>query len=198
MSRTAHAGRRRVRRAAYTRSATAIGLAIQADAEAGYTLRERFGRFFGVWREAEAGCTVIFDAVFPKGTRLPDPGDAPVVSTRQYCPVHNIGHFRYLECSHLDEAGQPAGDISFWDEIRFPFDRSLRNQPDLSGLPVMRMESALPLEVEENYACNPDGTVTVSIRNLSDGFSRDYKLGRWAGEGAALVPGRRKKAATNH
>jgi Hsp70 protein len=189
---------RRVRRAAYTRSATAIGLAIQADAEAGYTLRERFGRFFGVWREAEAGCIVIFDAVFPKGTRLPDPGDAPVVSRRQYCPVHNIGHFRYLECSHLDEAGQPAGDISFWDEIRFPFDPSLRNQPDLSGLPVMRMESALPLEVEESYACNPDGTVTVSIRSLSDGFSREYKLGRWAGEGAALVPGRRKKAATKH
>ena len=188
---------RRVRRAAYTRSATAIGLAIQADAEAGYTLRERFGRFFGVWREAEAGCTVIFDAVFPKGTRLPDPGDAPVVSTRQYCPVHNIGHFRYLECSHLDEAGQPAGDISFWDEIRFPFDASLRDQADLGSAHIFRTEGVLPLEVEERYACHPDGTVTVSIKDLSDGYSREYKLGRWAATRAVLVPGRKKKMAAS-
>ncbi len=44
---------RRVRRSAYTRSATAIGLAIQADEQAGYVLREKFTRYFGVWREAD-------------------------------------------------------------------------------------------------------------------------------------------------
>jgi molecular chaperone DnaK (HSP70) len=46
---------RKVKRSEYTRSATAIGLAIQADAAAGYTLREMFTRNFGVWREDDAG-----------------------------------------------------------------------------------------------------------------------------------------------
>jgi molecular chaperone DnaK (HSP70) len=40
---------RRVRRSAYTRLATAIGLAIQADAHADYVLRDKFTRHFGVW-----------------------------------------------------------------------------------------------------------------------------------------------------
>jgi molecular chaperone DnaK (HSP70) len=64
---------RRVKRSAYTRSATAIGLAIQADAQAGYVLRDRFTRHFGVWREADAGRNVVFDPLFSKGTQLPAP-----------------------------------------------------------------------------------------------------------------------------
>ena len=67
---------RSVRRSAYTRFATAIGLAIQADAEAGYQLRDRFTRYFGVWREAEAGLTAIFDPIFKKGVVLPGPEPA--------------------------------------------------------------------------------------------------------------------------
>ena len=43
---------RKVKRSEYTRSATAIGLAIQADATSGYALREMFTRNFGVWRES--------------------------------------------------------------------------------------------------------------------------------------------------
>jgi molecular chaperone DnaK (HSP70) len=39
-----------VRRSAYMRSATAIGLAISGDASSGYLLRDRFARHFGVWR----------------------------------------------------------------------------------------------------------------------------------------------------
>ncbi len=86
---------RRVKRSAYTRSATAIGLAIQADAQSGYVLRDKFTRHFGVWREADQGRTVIFDPLFSKGTPLPAPGEPPLVQSRQYTPVHNIGHFRY-------------------------------------------------------------------------------------------------------
>jgi molecular chaperone DnaK len=113
---------RRVRRSIYTRSATAIGLAIQADASSGYTLREVFSRNFGVWREGEAGRVKIFDVIFPRGTRLPAPGELPLAVQRRYRPVHNVGHFRYLEASDLDDAGQPAGDIAVWDEVWFPLD----------------------------------------------------------------------------
>ena len=124
---------RRVRRSSHTRYATAIGLAIQADSEAGYVLREKFTRFFGVWREGDAGRRIIFDPLFAKGTPLAAPGEQPLESSRRYMPVHNIGDFRYLECSHLDESGQPTGDVTVWDEIRFPFDPALQK---LNGEPV--------------------------------------------------------------
>ena len=123
---------RRVRRSAYTRSATTIGLAIQADTQAGYVLRDRFTRHFGVWREADEGRAVVFDPLFSKGTPLPAPGEAPLVQSRQYTPVHNIGHFRYLECSQLSSDGRPCGDITVWDDIRFAFDPALR-EPRISA-----------------------------------------------------------------
>ena len=185
---------RRVRRSAYTRSATAIGLAIQADAQAGYVLRDKFTRHFGVWREADEGRTVIFDPLFSKGTQLPGPGEPPLAQSRQYTPVHNIGHFRYLECSHLSDEGRPAGDITVWDDIRFAFDPALRNNPDLGRVPVAHLDQGLQPQAEESYSCDAGGTVRVTIANLSEDYSRSYRLGRWASGDTRIVPGRKRKA----
>jgi molecular chaperone DnaK (HSP70) len=185
---------RRVRRSAYTRSATAIGLAIQADAAAGYVLHENFTRHFGVWRESEGGRTVVFDPLFPKGTALPGPGDPPLTITRKYCPVHNVGHFRYLECSHRDEGGRPTGDITVWDEVRFGFDPALREIDSLSAIPIERSPNAEAQEIEERYSCNASGAVTVEISNKSANYTKQYKLGRWADKTTTITPGKRKKA----
>lgn len=185
---------RRVRRSAYTRSATAIGLAIQADAQAGYVLRDTFTRHFGVWREADEGRTVIFDPLFSKGTTLPAPGEPALVQSRQYAPIHNIGHFRYLECSHLTDDGRPAGNITVWDDIRFPFDPSLRSVKDLSATAVAHIEDAVERVAQESYSCDAGGTVQVTIDNLSDGYNRTYRLGRWASGEDRVVPGRKKKS----
>ena len=186
---------RRVKRSAYTRSATAIGLAIQADAQAGYVLRDKFTRHFGVWREADAGRTVVFDPLFSKGTPLPAPGEPPLVQSRQYTPVHNIGHFRYLECSHLTDEGRPAGDITVWDDIRFAFDPALREHSDLSRVPVAHLDQGLEQQAEESYSCDAGGTVKVTIANLSEGYSRSYRLGCWASGDTRIVPGRKKKGS---
>jgi molecular chaperone DnaK (HSP70) len=183
---------RRVRRSTHTRSATAIGLAIQANSEAGYVLRERFTRFFGVWREADAGHTIIFDPLFAKGTSLVVPGEEPLEIRRRYSPVHNIGDFRYLECSHLDAQGQPTGDVTVWDEIRFPFDPRLR---EMNGekVPVMHSDLAPSQVIEESYTCDSSGTVGVTITNLTSGYRREYRLGRWATKEAAITPGKRSR-----
>jgi molecular chaperone DnaK (HSP70) len=184
---------RRVRRSAYTRSATAIGLAIQACEQSGYELRERFTRYFGVWRETDNGRVMDFDALFPKGLELPGVGGEAHVEERQYSPVHNIGHFRYIECTDLDGDGQPAGDITVWDEILFPFDPALREVETLAEQPVYRMP--LGQQVEERYSCDAGGTVKVTIANLTAGYQREYKLGRWAGKASTIVPGKKKRAA---
>ncbi len=185
---------RRVRRSAYTRSATAIGLAIQADTQAGYVLREKFTRYFGVWREAAAGARVIFDPLFEKGTLLPPPAGKPLRITRSYGPVHNIGHFRYLESSDLTEDGQPTGDITVWDEIRFPFDPGLR-ESDLSETEIMHSPAAREEIVEEAYTCDASGAVGVAIRNVTAGYERTYRLGRWSSREPAVIPGRKKRPA---
>ncbi len=184
---------RRVRRSAYTRSATAIGLAIQADAQAGYRLREKFTRYFGVWREAEGGQVVVFDPLFPKGTLLPEPGAPPLESSRGYHPAHNVGHFRYLECSHLTDDGRPAGDITLWDDIRFPFDPALRSDDAVSSAPVVHVDPGALQQAEERYSCDSSGAVMVTITSLGDGYARQYRLGRWAPGDTLIVPGRRKR-----
>jgi molecular chaperone DnaK (HSP70) len=184
---------RRVRRSAYTRSATAIGLAIQADASSGYALRDVFARNFGVWREAEAGRVMVFDVIFPRGTRLPAPGQPPLCVERRYQPAHNVGVFRYLEASHLDPAGQPTGDIAVWDEILFPLDPALSGRDDLAAAPVERSETAEGQQIEEHYACSAAGTVSVTIENVTSKYQRTYALARWSKPSAPVPAPARKR-----
>ncbi|HEY1759681.1 MAG TPA: Hsp70 family protein [Bryobacteraceae bacterium] len=185
---------RKVKRSEYTRSATAIGLAIQADAASGYTLREVFNRNFGVWRETEAGQRMIFDPIFARGTRLPAVDEPPLTVSRRYQPVHNIGDFRYLEAATVDEDGKPSGDIAVWDEILFPFDPSLADMRALSGVLVEKSHAAASQEIEERYACDAAGVVTVTISNNVSHYSREFKLGRWSGKPKVVRPSARKRA----
>jgi molecular chaperone DnaK (HSP70) len=169
-----------VRRSAYMRSATAIGLAIAADARSGYVLRDRFARYFGVWREAAGGRDVAFDLLFPRGLELPPRGASPLRAVRSYRPAHNIGHFRYVEAARLGEDGQPSGELTLWDDIRFPFDPTLREAGDLTLIDVSRSQECNGSEIEEEYTCDDSGMVKVSIWNRSAGYRRDYTLGRWS------------------
>ena len=190
---------RRVRRSVHGHLTTAIGLAIQADESAGYVLRDRFTRYFGVWREWDDGRKIAFDPLFTKETPLPGPREAPLVISRSYQPVHDVGHFRYLECSHLSGHGQPTGEITLWDEIRFPFDPGLQECADLQRVAVSRSQQAAGQQIEEAYTCDSGGSLAVTITNHSSGYLRRFKLGRWGISGQTIQPAkqtrRRKKRA---
>jgi molecular chaperone DnaK (HSP70) len=183
---------RKVKRSEYTRSATAIGLAIQADATSGYKLREMFTRNFGVWRESEAGRRMTFDPIFPRGTRLPGAGEPPLIARRAYRAAHNIGHFRYIEASEIGPECQPAGDIAVWDEILFPFDPTLAHARPLDGIAVTRSEDIE--QIEEQYSCDAAGVVTVTIRNRTSEYEREFRLGRWSEKAAVVSPAPRRRA----
>jgi molecular chaperone DnaK (HSP70) len=169
-------GERRVKRSPHAFAATAIGLAILLDREAGYTVTDRLSRTFGVFRELESGEGVSFDPIFGNETTLPALGEPPLTTARRYLAVHNIGHFRFVECSRVS-LGRPEGDIAPWDAIRFPFDPALRGSKHLKKVKVERIPGP-GREVEERYSCLADGTVEVTLTDLSDGFSKSYRLGR--------------------
>jgi molecular chaperone DnaK (HSP70) len=167
---------RRVRRSPYPYSATAIGLAIAADAQAGHVLRERFTRHFGVWREAESGRRVIFDTIFPKDTLMPGTREGPLIQMRRYHPAHNIACFRYLECSSLADDGQPAGDLTPWDEIAFPVEQALRAGPKPDAAAVARTNEFSSQVIEECYYCDPHGMIEVSIVDRTNAYEEKYRL----------------------
>lgn len=192
---------RRVHRSPHPAASTAIGLAIAADDEAGFSLSDRLSRGFGVFRERKEGRAVSFDPIF-----LPDAAVSPVATTttsatnvgssngrvvvsRRYRAAHNVGWFRFVECTSVDGAGEPRGDIVPFAEVLFPFDAALRNGEgdgdgdgakgngrgsDLRAVPVQRCEGG-PL-VEERYVIDENGMVEVRIADLEAGYARTYAI----------------------
>jgi molecular chaperone DnaK (HSP70) len=171
---------RKVRRSAYMRSATAIGLAIHSEGPEDLPLRDQFTKNFGVWREADDGRNVVFDVLFLRGVRLPGKGEEPLRIVRRYRPMHNIGHFRYLECTQLGANNQPQGEINNWDEIRVAFDPDLRNSPDLADTPVHRYAPEQERRIQEEYTCDANGDVRVKILDTITEEPYEYRLGRWS------------------
>jgi molecular chaperone DnaK len=173
-------GEKRVKRSPHPFAATAIGLAVFLDKEAGFALSERFSRHFGVFREAQAGTDVVFDPIVPKDASLPADGHTPLVVRRTYRAAHNIGHFRFVECSRLVN-GRPDGDVTPYDPVLFPFDPALYDREDLGRQPVGRWSDGP--DVEERYVVAPSGAVEVTLTTQPAGFKRTFRLERCAAAG---------------
>jgi len=169
---------RKIQLAPHPHAATAIGLAIAGDPGAGIYVREATTRHFGVWREAEAGRRQVFDPIFLKDAMAS--GEALVVR-RDYQPRHTIGELRFLECSSLAGDGSPAGDLTPWGTIRFPYDPKLAEETgETEGLEAIAPERRGGLErhhIVETYTYGQDGTIAVSIENRTGGYRREFVLG---------------------
>ncbi|HEX2569402.1 MAG TPA: Hsp70 family protein [Polyangia bacterium] len=163
---------RRVWRSPYPHASVAIGLAIAAEEEHSPRIAGSLTRHFGVWRERDAGRNASFDLIFEKDVPLPGSGLDRMVRVRRYRAHHNIGHFRFVECSRL-ERGAPAGDVTPWAEVRSPLVAELRDRP-LDGVEVERL-SGPGDEVEERYLCDGNGIIEVEIVNVTAGYRSAYR-----------------------
>jgi hypothetical protein len=100
----------------------------------------------------------------------------PLVRTRAYRAAHNVGHFRFFECSALDGSGKPHGDMTVFSDVRFPFDGALAAVGDVTNVAVERLGNEGP-RIEERYSLDERGIVVVVIRNLDSGHECSYRLG---------------------
>ncbi|MFT4980086.1 MAG: hypothetical protein ACI8S6_005998, partial [Myxococcota bacterium] len=162
---------RRVHRSLNPTAATAVGLARAFAENSSFTVFEKLSRSFGVFREGRGGEAVTFDLLFDAQQALPEPGET-ISLVRRYRPAHNIGRFRYVECSGLDSEGAPAGDVSPLGEVFFPFDPSLQGVEPLllSSSAVQRLSEPGPL-VEERYTIDEMGIVQFEIKTADGVFS---------------------------
>lgn len=168
---------RRLHRSSYPSSSAAVGLAMLAqelgDAPA-VKLQDQLGRYFGVYRELEGGERIVFDALLEPQVSLPGLGQAPIEVVRRYRPRHNIGRFRYLECSHVDERAEPSGHVAPLPEVSFAFSRELR-ELEWSALKVERLEEPGPV-IEERYRVHADGVIEVWIGDAEVEYWSQHRL----------------------
>ncbi len=164
---------RRVHRSPHPAASTAIGLAIAADDDAGFALRDRLSRGFGVFRDRNAGRGVAFDPIFLPEVSLAAEG---VVISRRYRAAHNLGCFRFVECSGVDEVGEPRGDLLPFAQVLFPFDPALRKGVKLDKVAVER-RGAGP-RIEERYTVDAHGLVEVQIIDVDTGYQQTHRIGR--------------------
>lgn len=162
---------RRVYRSPYPAASTAIGLAIAADESAAFSLTDRLSRGFGVFREQAGGARVSFDPLVGPEEKIS--GREAVVVTRRYQAAHNVGWFRFVEYSAVDD-GEPHGDIVPFADVIFPFDPELQDGRELGDIPVERRADG-PV-VEECYTIDPHGIISVRITDLTTGYSHEEAL----------------------
>jgi len=172
--------RRKILLAPQPHAATAVGLAIACDPDAGIFVRESVTRHFGVWREGEGGRAKVFDPILLKDTAAPE--NDPIRIQRSYRPAHRVGHLRFLECTDIDEGGQPSGDLTPWGDLYFPYDPALVDSNELDRLPAARCEGLTGEEIVETYEYGADGGVSISIENKTHGYRRRYTV-PWGSNG---------------
>jgi molecular chaperone DnaK (HSP70) len=162
---------RRIHRSSYPFAACAIGLAIAADASSEYQLQDRLSRHVGVFREAKDGRDIAFDVLLDKQAIL----SGGLESRRRYRAAHNVGHFRFVECSDIAVDGTPRGDITPYADVFFPFERALQvSGADPRAAPVERIMDG-PV-IEECYRVDEHGVVSVTLSDLDTGFERTFHL----------------------
>lgn len=169
---------RKVHRSPHPTPATAIGLAVAADADT-LGIGDRLSRGFGVFRETESGGGIEFDVLVltDQTTRLA----GTTIITRKYRCRHNIGVFRFVEFSRTDAIGEPVGDLIPPRYRRFPppLDETLQySSAEFDADQVEVQEINNGHVIEETYTILETGMITATITDVDTDWSITATKGR--------------------
>lgn len=165
---------RKVHRSPHPMPATAIGLAVAADAGT-LGIGDRLSRGFGVFRETESGGGIEFDVLTDQTTRLA----GTTIITRKYRCRHNIGVFRFVEFSRTDAIGEPVGDLFPLATVVFPLDETLQySSAEFDADQVEGQEINNGHVIEETYTILETGMITATITDVDTGWSITATMGR--------------------
>lgn len=165
---------RKVHRSPHPMPATAIGLAVAADAGT-LGIGDRLSRGFGVFRETESGGGIEFDVLTDQTTRLA----GTTIITRKYRYRHNIGVFRFVEFSRTDAIGEPVGDLFPLATVVFPLDETLQySSAEFDADQVEVQETNNGHVIEETYTILETGMITATITDVDTGWSITATMGR--------------------
>lgn len=165
---------RKVHRSPHPMPATAIGLAVAADADT-LGIGDRLSRGFGVFRETESGGGIEFDVLTDQTTRLA----GTTIITRKYRCRHNIGVFRFVEFSRTDAIGEPVGDLFPLATVVFPLDETLQySSAEFDADQVEGQEINNGHVIEETYTILETGMITATITDVDTGWSITATMGR--------------------
>lgn len=165
---------RKVHRSPHPTPATAIGLAVAADAGT-LGIGDRLSRGFGVFRETESGGGIEFDVLTDQTTRLA----GTTIITRKYRCRHNIGVFRFVEFSRTDAIGEPVGDLFPLATVVFPLDETLQySSAEFDADQVEGQEINNGHVIEETYTILETGMITATITDVDTGWSITATMGR--------------------
>ena len=165
---------RKVHRSPHPTPATAIGLAVAADADT-LGIGDRLSRGFGVFRETESGGGIEFDVLTDQTTRIA----GTTIITRKYRCRHNIGVFRFVEFSRNDAIGEPVGDLFPLTTVVFPLDETLQySSAEFDADQVEVQETNNGHVIEETYTILETGMITATITDVDTGWSITATKGR--------------------
>ena len=99
---------------------------------------------------------------------------------RTYRAAHNIGHFRYVECTEVDPSGRPRGDMASFADVYFPFDSACARRSAASSA-IDVSDSTKWSDHPRNLRPEAHGIVEVRIENLDDHYEFAYRLAPSAG-----------------
>lgn len=165
---------RKVHRSPHPMPATAIGLAVAADAGT-LGIGDRLSRGFGVFRETESGGGIEFDVLTDQTTRIA----GTTIIARKYRCRHNIGVFRFVEFSRTDAIGEPVGDLFPLATVVFPLDETLQySSAEFDADQVEVQETNNGHVIEETYTILETGMITATITDVDTGWSITATKGR--------------------
>ena len=75
---------------------------------------------------------------------------------------------------------KPAGDLTPFREVLFPYDPALEDgakRKDLEQLASVRSYDMGAEEIVETYRYGTDGRISVDIENRTSGYHKTFKLG---------------------